>query len=428
MWLPDVIYADVCYPQRTINQWRCAGEGDQCVWYRSECIGTTCDRGADESGAAFDLCFANCELVYGCDCDYAYCVDYEGLDFTCQVESFNSNCTPEISGCYTDADVSSCVASESSCVETSDNIGYGCWGPGDPGDPSPTLAPTPPSGATPTPGTNECWIQGRRVSNEIIDGNPVTITVDCPRVGYNDTFILSNHWDSYSTGINMPYDEACTITSTFLADVAMRHDLQFSPSTSHPADPRDFDFAGSSIDFYTPQWDDDSGNCFVDLYWGYYPASACQSWTEMWINSCTPDSKFSSVPRDPDCKTTDFNVTISADVPDATNLHFVEIGTGLLCKAYGGSDWLPVEPLDYPADPVTYPWIVSENAGCRKQQPGSSSPIAARHQADGPAVGRANPLTPGGLTVFLGTFSGHQQSPGSPGRRGPRLSQFPANP
>lgn len=138
------VRAQVCYPQRVINQHRCVGSAQDCTLYQSEDVGTICHGNSTVSDIkAVSDCKAKCEGVYpGQGCAPGYCMNYASMS-TCRVESFYAGCTAAPS-CQTTSNVVSCAVdvANTACTETTQTLTYGCWG----------AAPTPtPAGPTPTP-------------------------------------------------------------------------------------------------------------------------------------------------------------------------------------------------------------------------------------------------------------------------------------
>jgi hypothetical protein len=147
-------FAQICYPQRIINQHRCisqsltcwgfdniSGTGDE---YRSEYVGTSCFGQGTTATNAYNSCVANCSGLYaGGYCSQpAYCTKYSTTSSTCQVEDFIAGCTKvtDVPSCQAIANIVSCFQVDAnSCNETTTSLIYGCWGPG--ANPSPSGAP-----------------------------------------------------------------------------------------------------------------------------------------------------------------------------------------------------------------------------------------------------------------------------------------------
>lgn len=99
------VQAQVCYPQRTINQYRCTSLGsdpsscDLCIEYQTCNIGTTCCRTSTTNQEDADqACEQECGDVYGgTGCANGGCTRYDSSEtctsWTCRAESYYADCT-----------------------------------------------------------------------------------------------------------------------------------------------------------------------------------------------------------------------------------------------------------------------------------------------------------------------------------------------
>jgi hypothetical protein len=183
--------ADVCWNQRSISEHVCQSDPkkpDTCVLYLSPCEGQGSEyagnhimEGTEDSAALAEAdcaskCFDPEGSVYPGNCLPAYCVAYNTPTY-CQAQDYLAQCTNYVSGgveyCNAIVAFSSCEGQVSgeACVDTpSQNLTYGCWGPGtdlcgngtcdiaetcgncsaDCGACPPGTTPTPTTGPTPT--------------------------------------------------------------------------------------------------------------------------------------------------------------------------------------------------------------------------------------------------------------------------------------
>lgn len=132
------VFANVCWPQRTINQHRCVGLPGACSGWITPCVGY------DEFGsgltkiAAETDCATKCGGVYPGYCGVTYCTGYSSTS-TCAVEDFYAQCTAPPS-CQAEAVIANCTINEAGteCNETTQTLVYGCWGPGNTPTPMPS--------------------------------------------------------------------------------------------------------------------------------------------------------------------------------------------------------------------------------------------------------------------------------------------------
>ncbi|GEM_PF-654544 len=174
--LTKPVSAQVCYPQRVINQHRCQGGSFTCTscsdpqlgCYQSDDIGTICyGRGFSEQ-QAYDDCLIKCQntgLYPGQGCASAYCIGWEpGTATDCKVEDKFVGCTAA-PDCKAVTDVVSCSMVGQTCVDTVQTLTYGCWAPGSTSTPTSTVTPVPtPVGC----GNGSCGV-GENCSNCISD-------------------------------------------------------------------------------------------------------------------------------------------------------------------------------------------------------------------------------------------------------------------
>ena len=143
--------ADICWPTRSIDQHRCVASLNSCVGWVATCTGIGPGGvGPDKESARRDceaLCFKDQNSVYpGGVCSDPYCRSYSSPSI-CQNEAFTVACT-NAPVCEAIVTISNCEGqmSGTQCVDLpSQNLTYGCWGPG-PASPTPT-----PGGPTPGP-------------------------------------------------------------------------------------------------------------------------------------------------------------------------------------------------------------------------------------------------------------------------------------
>lgn len=135
--------AQVCYPQRVINQYRCQGSDpvlDCTGGYRSEQIGTGCYGEGSTAGNAKTACVTNCQNPYPAYiCADGYCLSWaQGTATNCTLEDKYVGCTAA-PDCKAVTDVVSCAYLNSVCTDTTQTLVYGCWS-----GVAPTSTPAPP--------------------------------------------------------------------------------------------------------------------------------------------------------------------------------------------------------------------------------------------------------------------------------------------
>lgn len=281
----DVVHAQVCWPQRQINQNRCSGgtseiDIQECCLEWSGCnIGTTC-------------CTANCEIdcldsnLYpgGTGCGEAGCITYADTarcTSACEGESYEPGC--DQSTCTAHGTITECSMGANGCREQGQSLTFGCWGPG--GDPTavPTVAPTvagdPGDGEpdpTPTPAFF-CRVEGRRTSDMApeLDGVDLEVAVYCDD-GYSDVFTLTNDGDTYTTGNVIANNTNCSVDSDWPGapgEYEVRHDWFENDTDTHPASAVDYRTYGNIGNIITPSWQS-GGDCWAEVWWGYVPLGA----------------------------------------------------------------------------------------------------------------------------------------------------------
>ncbi len=129
--LPDVLFAQTCYPQRVINQHRCQSTiYTGCMEYTVPNTAFNCSGTGSSPAIANADCRSNCVPdEASCNQSQAYCSQYLPFLNQCVVSSFLASCT-EAPSCNVTANIISCTQSGNTCTENTSNLTYECWANG----------------------------------------------------------------------------------------------------------------------------------------------------------------------------------------------------------------------------------------------------------------------------------------------------------